>query len=92
MYEDLVLKFMQASPEGLGEVELRYSCWGCIFCVNGNHFVAVVNVAARSGGSDFVFYDGMVERGRVQPVGKSFVDYAKQKNYLLSLLIYVQRV
>jgi hypothetical protein len=92
MYEDLVVTFQGTTSTGAVEgVAVRYACWGCIFCVNGNHFVVVVNRAARSGGSDFVFYDGRI-REALQPIAGSFLDFARRDNFLLGLMLYVQRV
>jgi hypothetical protein len=91
MYEDLVLTFQEVSKTGsLKEAQTRYVCWGCIFLLNGDHFVVVVNKAARSGKSEFVFYNGMKLGGKVQPVKGSFRGFARRENYLLALLIYVR--
>ncbi len=91
MYESIDLTFVTPSEAGkFRQIRTRYACWGCIFRVHQDHFVVVVNRAARSAGFNLVFYDGMAQGGKLQPVTETFQDFASRKSYELSVLIYVR--
>lgn len=88
MYQDVTLRFLKWSGAGFEHMQAKYTCWGCVYCINGNHFIVVINKAARQGGSDFICYDGMA-RPNVKDVKESFEDFA-QKGHIIALLIYVR--
>lgn len=91
IFDEIQLTFTAVGPDGMPTtITASYACHSVIFCLRSNHFVTLINKAARIGGANLVLYNDMARDGQLLAVSEDFKDYAGKTGYRVQLLVYVR--